>query len=498
MAEPIICTFTFEGPERVVYRDTKEGVNHPIALGAKDLVYETLLALSWYVENTPEQACEPQLLQVLGKHLFEFLFQDRSEHGKVAAERFKSHCDTDGAHVHVNLLFEPAARRYAQLPWEFLMVRGPRTDRFLAAIERVSVTLTRHLPTQRLIARCDDVLKVLVHVSSPANQPAIAYQNLQIRLDKLRADAGGRFEYRLEKDAPLAKIRSDLAEFQPHVFHFSGHGERDALWLAQRDRGPVLETLAKIRDSRTPFGFGERVDDESFKASIEGIAQLFAKDPVPQLVILDACNSEWSWLSEMLPGVAHQLVETVPAVIAMRYPISNQAAEEFSMALYDAILLGQPLDEAVQRARNGLRLPDADTATARWSSRAFGTPVLYLKESRAICGPLISPPQSEPPAGAPSVKPRACPRCGEAGLFVGKRCSKCGIYFVCRNPRCLSRYTEAQIAHLHFCPNCDQEYGDVWPWPPAQERVTPGPRPPSLVPLPGGEPDALEDPGRAS
>jgi hypothetical protein len=443
------------------------GRGKPFPLLTDNLTLETLLALSWYVATTPEEQCELRLLQLLGRYLFEVIFPRRRDNEidpdlTARRERFRGQCESPPG-IRLNLRFGQAEARYAQLPWEFLRLETHTGHNFLADLQGVSVTLTRFLSTQMELSQCDPPIKILVHVSEPKDKPEISYTGLEAELEKLRQKAGGKLDLRFRKDASLDEIRDDLKDYKPHVFHFSGHGEHDGFWLANRSLASAQKDLEVVGMSRLPFGFSRNVDTEVFRANIDAICGLF-KVHQPHLIVLDACTSDWSWLSEMLPGVAHQLVTLVPAVVAMRYPISNRAAEAFSLELYRGVVAGQPLDRAVQAARNELR----PVERSEWSSRAFGTPVLYMKGGAALCEPLVEVEEAaDHGADRRPAQAKPCPRCGCPGLFTStaSKCTNCGVPFRCKNEKCRVRYTREQIAHLKYCCNdeCDATYLDLPP-----------------------------------
>jgi hypothetical protein len=468
------CTFEFKSETLLVYRDNVSGDDHNVELDAGSLSFDAMLALSAYVFSTPEDQCEPRLLKLLGRYLFDFVLPE--EKVPKLRERVITSCRDRRAHI--NLLFREPAAQYAQLPWEFLILPGPDRRRFLGEIKNVSVTLTRFLPTQQQIRPAGDTLRLLVDVASPDDQAEIAFGELEKKLEQLQQRSHGQLEFRLERDRTLDEIERDLETFQPDIYHFSGHGEHDALWLARRDREEARQSLDPVRRARAVYGFRSKIESEAFKASIDAIASLFDIEKPPQLVVLDACNSDWSWLSEMLPGVAHQLVEHVPAVVAMRYPISNQAAERFSVHLYEKILEGRNLDEAVQSARNSLYISDPSLPGA--SSRAFGTPVLYVNSSSPLCGSLITTATAATKQSQRAVQPdrtEDCPHCGGEGLFAGGRCVKCRIRFTCYNCGC--RFTWHQLKALAeeggLCPDNDGQDCDAsfTRYEPSRQRVDP-------------------------
>jgi hypothetical protein len=97
--------------------------------------------------------------------------------------------------------------------------------------------------------------------------------------------------------------------------------------------------------------------------------------------------------------------------------------------------------------------------------------VLYLRESGPICREIIEPEELAVPSKyAVTSSARApapsCPRCGGDGLWTGKRCTRCGVFFRCRDPRCSAVYNEQQITSLRWCSHCDVDYSDLPPWPP--------------------------------
>jgi hypothetical protein len=474
---PVEWTVEF-GDGTVTTTDPVGGRSRSVKLQADDLVMDTLLALSWYVATTAEDQCELRLLQLLGRYLFEMIFPARDA---ARRERFRGDC-ANSAGVRLNLHFGRSAARYAQLPWEFLRIQTNDGSRFLSEMQAVTVTLTRFLPTQSQLHRCAPPIRVLLHVSSPDTMAEIHSEGLETVLERLRGEAAGKLKVLVRANAGWDQLSKDLKEFQPHVFHFSGHGERDGFWLGGSNRETQRQRFAEVGMSKQPFGFKAGMDPDLFKPTIEAICGLF-REHKPQLVVLDACNSDWSWLSEMLPGVAHQLVSLVPAVIAMRYSISNKAAEKFAAELYKGVVAGQSLDFAVQAARN--QLHPADSA---WSSRAFGTPVLYLKGGEPLCDPLVTAQQradTTAPATPGSLLARPCPRCQAPGVWSPefRKCSQCKVPFRC--PKCAFVFNEGQVARLRFCPDCED--GDFTDLPPVPD---PGAGARSVIPMLGPAPRA--------
>lgn len=95
--------------------------------------------------------------------------------------------------------------------------------------------------------------------------------------------------------------------------------------------------------------------------------------------MLNACEGARSDASDPFAGVAQSLIQQgLPAVVAMQYEITDDAAIIFAHEFYGAIADGYPLEAALAEARGAIR--DAGNLTE------WGTPVLY---SRAPDGRLF-------------------------------------------------------------------------------------------------------------
>ncbi len=80
-----------------------------------------------------------------------------------------------------------------------------------------------------------------------------------------------------------------------------------------------------------------------------------------------------------LTGMAPRLVQAgIPAVVAMRYPIFDDAAITFSREFYRALASGLAVDSAIADARKGLFL--AEESKGR-TYRAWFMPVLFMRAS---------------------------------------------------------------------------------------------------------------------
>jgi NADH pyrophosphatase NudC (nudix superfamily) len=114
----------------------------------------------------------------------------------------------------------------------------------------------------------------------------------------------------------------------------------------------------------------------------------------------------------------------VPAVVAMQYQIEAGDASRFVGTFYRVLADGRSVGEAVSAGRRELAKGSEDTGVRQnWSTRLFGTPVVYLRQDV----PLVSRPLPSPSrVSAPSADQQACGRCGQPIDAEARFCPRCG------------------------------------------------------------------------
>jgi hypothetical protein len=95
-------------------------------------------------------------------------------------------------------------------------------------------------------------------------------------------------------------------------------------------------------------------------------------DPTPRLVVLNSCQTGAGADADVFSSTAATLVRTAPAVVAMQFAVTDNAAAVFSRAFYQALIHHRGVDEAVRAGRIALTGWNPDTL--EWV-----TPVLYLR-----------------------------------------------------------------------------------------------------------------------
>ena len=200
-------------------------------------------------------------------------------------------------------------------------------------------------------------------ISSPADYPGLDVENEWSRLNQALAGLIEKGQVRLERlaDARLSVLQRRLRGGEYHVLHFIGHGGFDP---ATQDGVLVLCDEA---------GKGRLV-------SAEHLGTLLHDHRSMRLVVLNACEGSRSSRADPFAGVAQTLVQQgVPAVIAMQFEITDQAAITFAEEFYAATAGGYPVDAALAAARKAIFAAGNDIE--------WGTPVLFL---RAPDGRLFS------------------------------------------------------------------------------------------------------------
>lgn len=237
------------------------------------------------------------------------------------------------------------------LPWEYLY--DPEERRYLDLT--ADTALVRYLELKQAIEPLEVELPLRVLVVIADTPPALDVEAEWRRLETALADVVRSRKVAVERLAPatLRSLRERLREGDVHVLHFVGHGDFEA---GPGGGGLVFEAEG---------GGADRVSGDQ-------LAVMLADHDSLRLVVLNACEGARGCLDGPQAGVAQQLLaHGVPAVLAMQFPISDQAAIEFASTFYDAVAKDHPVEAAVGEARKAIY---ADDHGLEW-----GTPVLFSR-----------------------------------------------------------------------------------------------------------------------
>lgn len=329
-----------------------------------------------------------------GVELFEALFQDDAKVVLVATESMAQHSPDTGVRIRLSMdLQAPGMALVASLPWELMCRKGQRP-----LVVSPDTPLVRSLdaprPTDPRPFRAP--LRILALMSNPKGSAALNLQGERAGIEQNWARLPG---VQVDFVRPVrADIQRQLAAFDYHVVHFMGHGDYDA--------GAGGTLLLELEN-----GDPDPVTGDEF-------AMWLATEPL-RLVFLNACKTASTGVrsgAHPFAGVATALIrERVPAVVAMQFPISDQAAILFAQTFYERVAQGIPVDAAMAWGRMVL-----------YSSKQpeWATPVLYLRSKDGVLfgsdsdAPVIPAfAFATAPASTAAPAPVAVPGTGAAGAL---------------------------------------------------------------------------------
>jgi hypothetical protein len=209
-------------------------------------------------------------------------------------------------------------------------------------------------------------LRVLVMISAPIDVPQLDLVKergrLEAALEPLHEK--GKVHVTWQEDATLTALMRYLRKDQYHIFHFVGHGAFDD----KRDVGLLL-----LEDEQ----------ERSFPVESDRIGAFLHDHSSLRLAVLNSCEGARSSRNDPFAGVAANLVrQGIPAVVAMQFEISDDAAITFSGEFYAALAEGLPVDAAVAEARKAIYA----TNDVEWA-----TPVLYMRSESGLLFKLEEP-----------------------------------------------------------------------------------------------------------
>jgi hypothetical protein len=311
-------------------------------------------------------------LVVLGMHLYQALFR-----GNVAALFEKTlNKVPKGKRLRVQLSFQAGAADLASWPWEFLY-RDLGNDNGYFFATNIDLVLSRYVPlseARQSLKPEESPLRILVVIVRAEDEGTVSANDVIVAIEKLKE----KYPVLIETwDQPtLEEFEDKLEEVKPHVLHIISHGRFNK--LEKRGEIALLNPKDKTAQWYEEIGFAEH-----FKRMSR----------IPHLLFLHLCEGGQVGKGEFdisFGGLAPRLISAgIPAVVAMQYPIKNEAAKVFCRAFYGELAKGESVDNAVQEGR--YKLTQADTEAH--SNRVFGTPVLYMRS----CDSIIFPAGQGPP-----------------------------------------------------------------------------------------------------
>ena len=288
-------------------------------------------------------------VQRFGAELYDALFSSELRM-TLATSITQAESRNAGLRVRLRLADVP---ELADVPWEFLWSGDQRL--FMALSEWTPLVRYLDLPGAVRPLEVTPPLRVLVLAASPSDLAALDADAERARLRDALADLERRRLVVVDTapEGTLAALQRMLRRQDYHVVHFIGHGMYDA--------AAGVGVLAF-----------EGPDGRSQEVQADHVAMLLHDHRTLRLAVLNSCEGARGGLHDPYAGTAQTLVrQGVPAVVAMQFEITDDAAVVFAQTLYEAIADGYPLDAATAQARMAIR---NDGNPVEWA-----TPVLYLR-----------------------------------------------------------------------------------------------------------------------
>ena len=290
---------------------------------------------------------KPSQLQDLGTRLFGALFP-----GDIEVQLLRSLDDVQRSDSRLRLrLRTDSATEQLGIPWEILY--WPRLGDYISLQLNMPMCRYADQPRPSKVRDLQLPIRILAVVSAPEDVPGLDVERewrlLDASLERLVLENKAEV-FRL--DAPtLRRLDASLRENHYDVIHFSGHGDLDAATGA-----PVL--------------FLESPDRSTDAIGTQAFARLLRGNTSVKVVFLNSCLGALEGLEGRPPNFVDSLMaEGVPAVLAMRERISDEAAIEFSREFYRALAVASPIDVAVAHARRQMAL---HLSTPEWAIPTLG------------------------------------------------------------------------------------------------------------------------------
>jgi WD40 repeat protein len=321
---------------------------------------------------------DEQPVQEFGRRLFEFALPS-----EVRANLIASRQNAAARGVPLMIRLKVAPPELAALPWEFLY--DPTRDDYLS----LSTPLVRYLDVfePRRPLTVAPPLRILAMVARPDELDSLDVEDERRRLTEALAglEADGRVQLNWVVGQTWWDLQAALDQTSWHIFHFIGHGGFDT------------------RAGEGVLALGSE-EGRVHRLAASDFALLLAEQRSLRLVVLNSCDTARASTTDRFSSTASTLMRRgIPAVVAMQYEISDQAAIAFARGFYTALAAQHPVEQAVTRGRRAVKL-------ARQNTLEWVVPVLYLRSTTGALFDLVDIPLTPAPSTletTPSDKPSA-------------------------------------------------------------------------------------------
>lgn len=259
-------------------------------------------------------------------------------------------------------LFDVLMNGEILLCYERSVERAQRESKGLRVQLRIMMQLAPPTPVVRYlnIARSIEPLKIdlplrmLGMIANPQGAPLLDTDSEKERLERAVAthQQSGLIELTWVQGETWRELQRAMRSGRWHMFHFIGHGGFDKL----TDEGFILLSDKQQQPHLLPA---------------TQLAELLTGYYPPRLVLLNSCDGAQGGQQDIFSSTASILIRRgIPAVVAMQYEITDQAAIEFSHSFYEALAIGLSVEAAIAEARQAIWI-------SNHNSFEWGAPALY-------------------------------------------------------------------------------------------------------------------------
>lgn len=303
-------------------------------------------------------------MKKVGGQLFDALF---TKDLLLCLERCLDEAERQQATLRIKLRLKESPALLS-LPWEYLY--HSRRNLFLSQSTTSSLIHFFELPTPAPSLTVTLPLRMLVVIATPTDLLPLDVEREWTNLQRALGDLiqGGMLIVDRLPLATKAALQSALRRQAYHMLHFIGHGDFD-----------------EAAECGTLFLSTDQGSSDPLPAADLGL--LLHNERTLRLVFLNACESAQTGATNPFGGVAQTLVQQgVPAVVAMRYPVSDEAAITFAHEFYAALADGYAVDGALTEARVAV--------ATRLGNGEWGAPQLLMHAQDGILWQVNQPTSS--------------------------------------------------------------------------------------------------------
>ncbi len=352
-------------------------------------IFQKVLNIRSAMVKSPIEIFDKEDFITLGDMLSKLLLDQKILHQNFS-NTFKFINDSPDVRCRIFLEFDKNVREMAELPWEYMRFE----KHYLAAHARSCFDLIRKINLgDEYDQRSFDIpekMNIILVIADPGTPdralPNSEKESLIDMMKGLKRNHPDTFNYGVVT-APtrknlIEKIREARAGMgltnEPFIIHFYGHAKPDAVALAPgKDNATAADWVS---DAHFADLFDEMVPAEK-----------------PSVFVFTACDSGKITQFAENRGVALLMLaqHKLPAVLAMQNEVISNVAIAFMQEVYQSMLKGADLSEAVSKGRTYLGAKHEyheQQDKGSYSNNAFGSPVLFSSTFKSLA--FIAPAES--------------------------------------------------------------------------------------------------------